>query len=240
MGLCRMACHRWGQWTINGVAMGLVLWSLTAFAVGDELSFRGTRFCEVVYLHKRQILIFDTTSLNNCPAALWRQLSVHAIKQKTNSMYAYLNGPRRFTVDGVQFSNGHNRERQQFGRIQMYKVGFLQPTLQDYVVGDRAYHEHHIYRETTWTYRAGKPVYELIDPQGQVYMMYSYTVTRAQHNESDLTQLDKYVALPQNWRFKTGILSRDVVIKPNRQMFIVIQDGLRNSYQKVTRDYLKS
>lgn len=230
--------------TINRIVssiMGVwfILGSHWAYAAtNDEISLRGTRYCEIVCLHNNEIAVYDTLHLNNCPDTQWRKLSAETIKQATHSVYVYLNGPRRFTADGVKHPHYLDPKPRKFRDLMMHKVGILHPTVHDYIFGDAAYREHHVHRNTTWIYAAGKPVYELVDPHGQVYVMYSYSVTQSQQSEQDLSHLGQRMKLPKNWQFKTGTLQQETLVRPIHHEAIVVQDTRRNAYHKVAQDLL--
>ena len=42
-------------------------------------------------------------------------------------------------------------------------------------VGEQPYAVNQVKRDTIWTYDAGKPIFELTDPDGHVYVMQSYS-----------------------------------------------------------------
>lgn len=89
-----------------------------------------------------------------------------------------------------------------------------------------------------WIYDAGKPVYELIDPKGNVFVMQSYSVQKEPQTEQSLTQLGSKLKLPTQWRFKTGILKKAGTVQAIDNMAVVVQDDFLNTYQKATHDLL--
>ena len=226
------------KWIFCSVlSVAFILGSHGAFAK-DETTLRGARYCEIVCLHHNEIAVYDTLQLNDCPDNQWRKLSAENIKKTTHSLYVYLNGPRHFTADGVKHPHYLDPKPRHFSNLMMHKVGVLYPTVHDYIFGEAAYREHRVNRKTIWIYSAGKPVYELIGPQGQVYVMYSYSVTGSQQSEQDISQLGQRMKLPKNWQFKTGTLQEEAIVKPLHREYIVVQDNRRNSYHKVSRDLL--
>jgi hypothetical protein len=68
--------------------------------------------------------------------------------------------------------------------------------------------------------------------------MYSYSVTGSQQTEEDIKKLGQRINLPKNWKFKTGTLRQEIVVKPIHREHIVVQDNRRNAYHKVSRDLL--
>lgn len=199
---------------------------------------RGSRYCEVIFFNGREVSVYDTLYLNECPHALWKGVSTQEIKSDTKSYFVYLNGPRRFTVDIVKQHHLVEPKPKIFNRLEMHKVGVVHPSLREIMFGAAAYHEHHVERHTTWTYAAGKQIYELIDPLGQVYVMQSFAILATQQTEQDLRALEYRLQLPKKWRFKTGILQKDTQLNTLNNDSVVIQDDLRNTYQKAQHDLL--
>ncbi len=87
-------------------------------------------------------------------------------------------------------------------------------------------------RDNTWIFREGREVYELIDPDGDAYVMQSYshqvddTLTSA-----DLPSLGERLQLPAGWSFRARVVPSDLVVQATGQA-TVTQDELRNTYQK--------
>jgi hypothetical protein len=220
------------------IATFMTIWLPNILFAATEPVLRGARYCEIICLHGREIAVYDTWLLSDCPASLWKKLSVQTIKQDTKALYVYLNGPRRFTADSVTSPHYLDAKPKKFRDLVMHKVAVLHLTMQDYIFGAAPYHEHRIQRHSTWIYAAGKPVYELIDPRGQVYVMHSYTLTSKQRSEADLSSLGNRMQLPKNWQFKTGILQQETSVSLTNRDSFVVQDSMKNTYHKVSRDWL--
>lgn len=57
-------------------------------------------------------------------------------------------------------------------------------------------------------YKAGKPVYQLIDPDGHVYVIQRYKVP----TEALETLGDKFKQLHKGWKYKVEVLKEDLVM----------------------------
>jgi hypothetical protein len=87
-------------------------------------------------------------------------------------------------------------------------------------------------RETQFIYFAGSEVYELVDPDGSVYTMISYTnMVDDTLTEADLPGLGSRLELPPGWSFRVRVLSADYVIENQDGVATVVSDELRNTYQ---------
>lgn len=221
----------------------VMITSLTVFTVPtcavDAESLRGKRYCEVIISKGRVFEVYNTLSLNDCPDAEWKRLTVQNIKKETGSFYVFLNGPRRFILDSAKNSSFIDNTPRKFQNLDMRKAGILHLSLRETLFGSKPFREHHVERKTTWVYEAGKRVYELIDPEGQVYVMQSFALSPRVCHEKDLMNLDTWLKLPKGWQFKTGILKETSDVVAVNENAIVIQDNLRNTYQRATQDLLR-
>jgi hypothetical protein len=139
---------------------------------------RGVRYGEVLAVYARdgrlEAEVFGTQMLNDCPQELWDKLDATALAEELGAVAVKLNGPRYWTLDG-------------FGQ----KVAVVEPVLRDFEeltmrriavvdLGDnpavQPYVERHVNRGPAFFFDAGKPVYELVNPDGVVYVMQAYCV----------------------------------------------------------------
>ena len=90
-------------------------------------------------------------------------------------------------------------------------------------------------RTTVFHYRAGRPVYELTAPNGDVYMMQSYAqIADPKLTMDDLAGLGARLKLPKGWTYRTRMLAADTALKAEGVAY-VINDNLYNSYQRRPR-----
>ena len=71
-----------------------------------------------------------------------------------------------------------------------------------------------IRRSTVWTFKAGKSVFLLREPNGAVWVLQEYTkAVDPGLTPDNLDSLGKkYTTLPQGWKFETKILEKDLVL----------------------------
>ena len=110
-------------------------------------------------------------------------------------------------------------------------IGFIEPQIQG-TLSETFYIENDIIRSNTWIFNAGNEIYKLVNPQGEEYIMQSYS--RKIDNDQtidDLSSLGSILNLPTDWSFGTEVIQEELRLNSNGEA-IVIQDQLRNSYQK--------
>lgn len=219
------------------VLLGLI--SQTAFATHTE-NIRQKRYCEIVVSDRLLSLsVYTTFGLNDCPEAAWKKISEKEVKKDTSALFVRLNGPRYWVIDGFDFNPIMKPEKITIGGLEMRKAGILHLKIWDVLHGDKTYREHHVKRQTTWIYKAGNPVYELVGPNGDVYVMQSYSVQKKPLTAASLNTLATQLTLPEGWIYKTGILKEDKYLKTVNNEATVLQDNYLNTYQKSSHDFLE-
>lgn len=209
------------------------------YALEREDGVRGARYCEIIISQsKLQFAVFNTMGLNDCPDNLWKKLTAAGIKKNTQSFFVYLNGPRHFVIDGFKHTQLISSKERQFEKLSMREAGVVRLSLWDIVMGAKPYRQHRVDRTTTWIYKAHRPVYELIDPKGHVFVMQSYSLEKKALTQASLSHLHSQLTLPAGWVYKTGVLQKDKYLKATNDQAIVVQDSLLNTYQLASQDFL--
>jgi hypothetical protein len=100
--------------------------------------------------------------------------------------------------------------------------------------GQRSYDPGYIYRNNSFTFKRGSEVYMLDAPDGEVFVMQSFT----QHwdptlSEDHLAHLGSLLDLPGGWDFRAEMLEQDVEVSSAKHdnLAHVLQDNLHNVYQ---------
>ncbi|MDP3562390.1 MAG: hypothetical protein Q8R83_09480 [Legionellaceae bacterium] len=217
----------------------LLLFLLPAFSAASTSLLRGQRYCEVIFLHGLSGHVYNTLNLNNCPSTDWKQLTAGEVKHATGAHFAYLNGPRYCAMDEAKNTDIDATDIKTFGKVQMQKSASLRLRFKDFIIGAAPYHEHLVERNIVWIFHAGTPIYELIDPKGQVFVMQSYSSEAAQHSKAGLDSLGSRLKLPKGWRFQTGILAKESELVPELNQVVVLHDNYKNLYQLASKDFLK-
>ena len=218
----------------------LLMVAPTLVQAAEKSDMRGKRYCEIVVSKAlTRYAVYNTLGLNDCPENMWDKVTIAQVKKETGASFVYLNGPRYWVIDGFKNSNLHNPTIQTINGLTMREAGLLSIKLADLFKASAPYYKHDVTRHTTWIYQSGKPIYELIDANGDVFVMQSYGIQKSPQTENSLSELGAKLKLPKDWVFKTGILKQIEPVEAINNRAIVIQDNLENTYQKASHDFLK-
>ena len=222
------------------ISLLFTLFFIPVIAQGAQKThLRGERYCEIILAQTNtQFAVYNTIGLNNCPENTWKHITEAEVKKETGAAHVHLNGPRYWVIDDIQNSSLVNQQIKTIAGLAMREAGVLHLGLLDLLKPNKPYKQRKVARKTTWVYEAGKPVYELIDPQGSVFVMQSYSIQKTPQTELSLQQLGTQLKLPEHWQFKTGILKKSEALQAIDNMAVVVQDSFLNTYQKATHDFL--
>jgi hypothetical protein len=211
----------------------------TTAEVGQRSNLRDARYCEVIVvtgrLNEIEGAVYNTIGLNDCPAEQWEALDPEQLKEEFRANEVVLNGPRYFMMD--ENALVEPGEVASFEGLEMRHLATIQLPAGS-LIGDnlegRPYTENTIERETEYVFRAGQPVYELISPDEQVYVMQSYSqMVDPALTQDDLSALGDRLDLSEGWRYRVRELDEDFTVLTTGGLAHVIQDDLKNTYQRV-------
>ena len=177
--------------------------------------------------------VYASMSHNDCPDADWGALNAEELKNQFDMVDVRLNGPRHWVLNAIQASAGGQTNNYDkivsFGNIEMSLQAQIQSAFSE---GD-LYTESEVLRTTTYTYSAGNEVFKLINPQGEEYIMQSYSrLVDPDQSIDDLATLGSRLHLPSGWSFQTEILQADFQVIAEGLAFVIIDD-FDNAYQKI-------
>ncbi|NRB48407.1 MAG: alpha/beta fold hydrolase [Saprospiraceae bacterium] len=200
-------------------------------------NFRDFQYCEVLPVFECGddfvTEVYASVGHNDCPDADWFELNAAELKDQFGMVDVRLNGPRHWVLNSVEANaNGQTNNYDKialFGNIEMSLQAQIQSAFSE---GD-LYTESEVLRTTTYTYLAGNEVYKLINPQGEEYIMQSYSRLIDQDQTiDDLATLGSRLNLPSGWSFLVEVLQADFLLVTEGQAF-VITDDFDNAYQKI-------
>ena len=198
---------------------------------------RNLRYCEVLYgkrhLGTLTVKVFNTQGLNECPEALWKALDVKVIEKKNDASFVRLNGPRYWTMDEIKAAGKTaNDVIENFGGIEMSLRATLDVGVKRQLAGTQFFVPNVVNRNTAFIYKNGTLIYQLTSPQGQAYIMQSYSqIADPNLSMNDLAQLAPRLKLPDGWKYTVKTLTQDLVLQAQGKAY-VIQDNFYNSYQR--------
>ncbi|VEG56094.1 Uncharacterised protein [Mycolicibacterium aurum] len=194
----------------------------------------GQRYGEVLLVHATesgpQATVYNTYPLNDCPADLWSRLDAPSIAAEHQAVAALLNGPRYWLMSHIEKPGGTEQERQTFGGLEMLR----QATVALSSMNPAPYSVNEVDRRAVFVYDAGSPVFELVDGQGQHWVMQTYSQTvDPSLTLDDLAGLAARLTLPEGWRYQTRTLDDTLRVDTSTRKASVLQDDLANSYSLV-------
>lgn len=202
---------------------------------GAAVSVRGARYCEILLGHPEgasvRIDVFNTFGLNDCPEEAWSKVDTATIAEASGAASVVLNGPRHWVVDGFVNSAFLDPTVVVLGGVEMRKAGQITLPLSEVATAGTPYLTRDIARNTTYVFEAGKSVYELVDENGRIFVMQSFSLEHEALTEGDLPSLGPKLALPAGWVFRTRTPAADFHVTAVNGVATIVQDELENTYQ---------
>lgn len=163
---------------------------------------RDYRYCELVFNYgDNGSDIYSTSPLAECSGEWWDGLDLEALAEELGAESVVKNGPQNWSMDEVTVMAS---EPIPVAGVDMVYGAHLPPgTLETppYEVFSPAKNQYLV-----WD--AGKPVYELVDPDGNVYILQGYKIPK----ESLETLGDDFKELPDGWEYRVVVLNEDLVM----------------------------
>ncbi len=194
---------------------------------------RGVRYGEVIAVFARdgrfEAEVFGTQFLNDCPQDLWDTLDPSAIAADLGAVTVKLNGPRHWVIDGIgQKVNTLEPVLREFNGLGMRRLALID-------LGDTPsttpYSDKHVQRGAVFFFDAGEPVYELVSPDGFVYVMQAYCLAvDPTTDEPSLLTLGDRLGLPSGWTYRVRTLDEELVIDTTHKVATVLQDEFEHTY----------
>jgi hypothetical protein len=193
--------------------------------------FSGKRYGEVLLVEITesgpQATVFNSFPLNDCPAELWSKLDPQALATENGAAAALLNGPRYWLMNDIEKDPQGPQETKTFGGIEMIK----QATVALTSMNPAPYLANEVTRNTVFVFNAGEEIYELVDPDGQRWVMQTWSqVADPNLSRADLPGLAGRLSLPDGWTYQPRVLTETLRVDTTTRPAKVLQDSLTNSY----------
>ena len=194
---------------------------------------RGVRYGEVLAVFLRdtglEAEVYGTQMLNDCPQELWEKLDADTIAKDMGAVFAKLNGPRYWLLDGLGSKVAVvDPVFKEFNGIQMRRIATI-PLGADFAAG--AYVVRNVNRGAVFFWDAGKPIYELVDPDGRPFVMQARCIgVDPGMTEDSLATLGDRLALPAGWMYRSRVLDSELAIDTSATLATVVQDEFENTY----------
>ena len=194
---------------------------------------RGVRYGEVLPIFLRDdglhAEVYGTQMLNDCPQELWEKLDADVIAKEMGAVFVKLNGPRQWVLDGLGTKVAPVEPvLREFGGIMFRRIATLH-------IGDKlsagAYNEKKVNRGAVFYWDAGKPVFELVNPAGEAYVMQALCMgVDPTMSQESLPTLGERLAVPAGWSYRMRVLTQELVVDTTSTIATVLQDEFENSY----------
>jgi hypothetical protein len=199
---------------------------------------RDRRYCEILALQgtgeRLTGCVYNTITLNDCPPARWSALDAATLRREFKVSEMILNGPRHFMMDRfITLESG--TEKVDFDGVWMMSSAVIDLPPGGLLLArhPRFYEPTEVERRTEFIYSAGMPVYELLDRDGNTYVMQSYSqIVDPTLTAGDLPTLGRRLKLPDGWKYETRIPKSDLTLRSGGTAY-VIQDELQDTYQRL-------
>jgi hypothetical protein len=204
---------------------------------------RDTRYGEIFLIRSEegQLIgaVYNTTGLNDCPLDKWRALNPQKLANQFGVVAVQLNGPRFWTMD--QITVNAVGEILSFDGLEARWVAELPipPDLSDPDrPGARYYRDMVIKRETEWHFAAGRPVYEMLTPDGKTYVMQAYShIVDDSLTMQSLAAMGDRLQIPEGRQYRARTPDQELTLATVGGQAHILQDELQNTYmQLVTPD----
>ena len=198
----------------------------------------GKRYCEVLLVRVVPAgvtaTVYNTYPLDDCPPAKWSAMDAKAIATANGVPVAELNGPRFWLMDSIAKQRYGAEVVRTFGGIAMIEEATV--VLGTSVAAAQVpYTPHAVSRQASFTFDAGRQVYELVDPSGAAWVMQTYSqIKDPTLSQADLPGLASRLTLPTGWTYRVRTLTAPLVVATATRPAQVLQDNLDNSYSKET------
>ena len=168
---------------------------------------RDMRFGEILVVKPGSADIYNTTGLNDCPAKLWDALDLEKLKKEFGALAIQKNGPHYWMMDSQTVSFGATAS---FQGLEARWGARVDPAMLSKAKGSEPYKVFNPKKTQKMLYAKGKPVFELVDPDGHSYVL------QAREEQFPIDSLatlgEQMKQLPKGWQYRTRILTEDLVL----------------------------
>lgn len=163
---------------------------------------RGYLYCELVFNYgDAGSDIYSTSPLAQASLDWWDSLDLAALAREFGAKSVYKNGPQWWSMDevGVMAS-----EPVAVAGARMVFGAHLPPG----TIGIPKYKVFNPAKTQNLIWKAGKPVYQLVDPDGHAYVLQGHKVP----TDALATLGERFKQLPEGWQYRVTVLADDLVM----------------------------
>lgn len=207
---------------------------------GREIHVEGLRghlFCEVGLItgtgeDDAIANVWNTTGASDLTAEQLDALDADALARENGALRAWIGPVRHWVIDEIDVREAGDDRR--FGDITGTWTGAMEAASMTPTAVQGSYSPGYVYCGNTFTYHQGSEVYVLDAPDGEAFVMESFTRRWDPGlTEDNLAHLGGRLDLPDGWGFRTEVLERDMAVSTasHDNLAHLVQDNLHNLYQ---------
>lgn len=184
---------------------------------------RGLRYAELFAIGEELILVYNSMGLSEAPPELWDALDADAAAKQLGAAAVIKNGPHWWLADSSTLQYGIDRVS--VGGIGFRTVARLPAFIaRSGKLAPPQYEAVETHKTGELRYLAGQPVYELVSPDGDVFVMQSSNL-----EPDELASLDQRLNPSAGWQSRTRVADSDLTIVMSGSVMTVM-DEFRNVY----------
>lgn len=192
---------------------------------------RDMRYGELIVARRSGVQVYNTTGLNDCPADVWNAIDAKQLAKELHALKVVKNGPHFWMMDEQTLTLG---DTVTLAGLQARWAASVELKV---VKAQMSGHPYTIYtpKKTQWMrYDKGKPVYELVDAEGNAYVLQAHN--KEWPMESLATMGAQMKQLPEGWSYRTRILTEDLVIDlSDKETIYAVGDEFNQYYTRVPK-----
>ncbi len=202
---------------MNGsfAALAVVVWGMSAATSSAQqdispvtlTDIRGMKFCEFLLIFDDHIDIYNTSNADGCPEDKWMAMDTDSIAANHGAGAAQLNGPHFWAMDQQTIGLGETRT---FGGIRAGYAATLPLAALGSGKGADPYSPYVSAKLQTMVFRAGEPIYQLVGPDGGVYVLNAYG---EEVTDGDPANLAEQLSPADGWQFQVSVPEEDLTIE---------------------------
>ncbi len=166
---------------------------------------RGMRYCEFLLVFDHGIDVYNTSASDGCPEDKWAVMDTAALAKELGAKKVLLNGPKFWAMDEQEFQLG---ETKTLGGIDARYGATLPLATVGSGEGD-AYTGFTSSKKQTMVFKAGRPVYELIGPEGYAYILNAYG---GAVKDGDPANLKDQLSPADGWSFRVATPAENLIV----------------------------
>jgi hypothetical protein len=191
---------------------------------------RGMRYAGLAMIGNDTVTIYNTTGVSEAPESLWDALDAAHLKEQLGLKRVVKLGPHWWVSDSVELKLSETVYK--LGDLRFRWMASVPPHLAGH--GDelaaQSYRVFELTKRGTWIYAKSKPVYELVSPKGETYIMQS----SSRPVDASLAKLGDRLKLSPGWTFHTRTPGQDLSLVCDGKVKVLFDDQ-RNVYCHISK-----